>query len=287
MDPRVTSRETPPRFSVVVPVYRGARTLEALHRRLAAVMEGLGESFEILLVDDSSDDDSWTVIRALADRDPRVRGLRLMRNSGQANATMAGLADARGDLFINLDDDLQHPPEEIPKLVAALSADPDLDMVVGVPRQKRHSLWRNLASGLLNRLSRSVFGKERSFQITTFRILRRRAVEPLLAMNLPNPTPGAMLQTITPRSTTVAVDHAPRGEGRSGYTLAKMVNKTVHMLLGFSTFPLRSLALAGIAGVGLSLVLGIYYLAKYLSGRIGVPAQPDRYEKVITAMSER
>ncbi len=271
MDATAMSKKTVPRFSIVVPVYRGASTLRALHRRLAAVFEGLGESCEILLVDDGSDDDSWALIGSLAAEDPRVLGIRLMRNYGQANATMAGLEAARGELLITLDDDLQHPPEEIPRLYAALEEDPDLDMVLGVPQEKRHALWRNLASNLLNWLHRRLSGRRRSYKLTTFRMLRRRAVEPLLEMNLPNPAPGAMLETITRRSASVVIDHAPRRDGRSGYTLAKMVNKTVHMLLDFSTFPLRALALAGTAGVGLSLILGVYYLAKFLSGRIGVP----------------
>ena len=258
-------------WSVVVPVYHGARTLEALHERLTRVMEELGEGFELIFVDDGSGDDSWKVIRTLAERDRRLRGILLMRNYGQANASMAGMAEASGDFVITLDDDLQHPPEEIPKLIEVLAEDPKLDMVIGVPREKHHPLWRNLASGLLNWVSRRMFGKSRSFKLTTFRLMRRQALEPQFGMNLPNPTPGAQLQTITRRTASVTVDHAPRNEGRSGYTLAKMVNKTVYKILGFSTLPLRFLALTGIAGVGLSLALGIFYLAKYLSGRIGVP----------------
>ncbi len=259
------------RFSIVVPVFRGATTLETLHGRLVAVMKELGESFEIVLVDDASGDDSWTVIGALADCDRRVRGLQLMRNSGQANATMAGLAEAQGELLITLDDDLQHPPEEIPKLLAALAQDPDLDMIIGAPLEKKHAWWRNLASDLLNWLSRRMFGNESSFKLTTFRLLRRRAVEPLLAMNLPDAAPGALLQQITCRTASVTVDHASRDEGRSGYTLAKMVNLAVHKFLGFSTFPLRALAAAGIAGVGLSLIVGVFYLTRFFSGKIGVP----------------
>lgn len=262
---------TPVRYSVIVPVFHGAATLEALVNRMVPVLEGLGESFEIVLVDDGSKDESWPRICELAARDPRVRGLQLMRNHGQANATMAGMAEARGSLLITLDDDLQHPPEEIPKLIAALEQDSELDMVIGVPHKKHHPVWRNLASGLLNWVSRRMFGRDRSFKLTTFRLLRRRVVEPLLEMNVPHPTPGALLQTITRRSASVVVDHAPRGQGRSGYTLAKMVNKTVDQLLGFTTFPLRSLALIGMVGVALSLVLAIYYLARFMAGRIGVP----------------
>jgi hypothetical protein len=194
-----------------------------------------------------------------------------MRNYGQANATMAGLEASRGDLLVTMDDDLQNPPEEIAKLVAAFDRDPDLDVVIGAPRKKQHAAWRNAVSNILNAVSSYIFTGGRSFKLTSFRLMRREVAEPLLSLNMPTPAPGAQLYTVTRRIRNVEVDHDSRVEGRSGYTLTKMINLTVSKLLGFTTFPLRFLTVLGIAGVGTSVVLGVVYLMRYLTGAIKVP----------------
>jgi dolichol-phosphate mannosyltransferase/undecaprenyl-phosphate 4-deoxy-4-formamido-L-arabinose transferase len=260
-----------PRFSIVIPVYNAAPTLVELHERLISVMESLGRPFEVVMVDDGSRDDSWRVICTLARSDPRVRGLQLMRNYGQANATMAGLEASRGDLLVTMDDDLQNPPEEIAKLVAAFDLDPNLDVLIGAPRKKQHAAWRNAASNALNSVSSYIFTSDRSFKLTSFRLMRREVAEPLFSLNIPTPAPGAQLHTVTGRIRNVEVDHDSRPEGRSGYTLTKMVNLTVSKLLGFTTFPLRFLTFLGITGVGTSMILGVVYLWRYLAGVIQVP----------------
>src|SRR5262245_23849959 len=105
-------------ISVVVPVYNGARSLDALAQRVGAALQGV--DYELVLVNDGSPDDSWSAIEELVARDPRIRGLNLMRNYGQHNATLAGIRAARNEIIVTIDDDLQHPPEEIPKVIAAL-----------------------------------------------------------------------------------------------------------------------------------------------------------------------
>jgi undecaprenyl-phosphate 4-deoxy-4-formamido-L-arabinose transferase len=107
-------------ISVVIPVYNGARTITELHRRLVAVLEQCADAFEVVFVDDCGTDDSWDVIEAIAARDPRVRGIRLSRNFGQHNALLCGIRNARHEMVVTMDDDLQNPPEEIPRLLAKL-----------------------------------------------------------------------------------------------------------------------------------------------------------------------
>src|SRR5262249_13002289 len=111
-------------ISVVVPVYNGAQSLDALAERVGATLEGV--DCELVLVNDGSPDDSWKAIEELVARDPRIRGLNLMRNYGQHNATLAGIRAARNEIIVTIDDDLQHPPEEIPKVVAALGDEYDV-----------------------------------------------------------------------------------------------------------------------------------------------------------------
>jgi glycosyltransferase involved in cell wall biosynthesis len=258
-----------PLYSIVVPVYRGAQTIPELLRRVTAVMGELGQTFEIIFVDDGSPDDSWSVIGELAAADERVRGLQLMRNFGQPGAVMCGLSRIRGDFVITLDDDLQHPPEEIPKLIAALG--PNVDVVIGVPDEKKHHAARNLASWFTNALSARLVHKGSNIKLTSFRLMRANVVEPLVRENLPSPAPGAQLTTITKRIENVVVEHHPRKAGKSGYTFSKMVNLGISKFLGFSTFPLRFLSVLGLIGVIGSVGFGLFIYAARLAGIIKVP----------------
>jgi glycosyltransferase involved in cell wall biosynthesis len=129
-------------ISVVIPVYNSAAILPALHARLRAVLAGIGHSFEVLYVDDGSQDGSWDALRQLRDRDrTHVVAIQLMRNYGQHNALMCGFRTARGEYILTMDDDLQHPPEEVPKLLAAI-LDADLDLVYGAYDEKQHSVLK-------------------------------------------------------------------------------------------------------------------------------------------------
>ena len=257
-------------YSIVVPVFNGSRTLHELHERLCLVMESLSSEYEIILVDDGSSDNSWDVISSIAKRDPRVLGILLMRNYSQANATIAGLKHAKHEYLITIDDDLQNPPGEIAKLVDAMSSNPDIDVVFGVPKEKQHSLWRRIASDFLNLVNSFVFKRTTSFKFTSFRLMKRNAVEPLFEMNVPVIAPGPLLCMVTTRMMNVTVDHNPRSIGRSGYSFMKLIRLTISRYLGFSLFPLRFLAIAGFLGILSSVMLGIIMLFRYFSGQIQV-----------------
>lgn len=264
-----TSSAEPPQYSVVVPVYCGAATLPELQQRVSAVMASLGASFEMLFIDDGSSDDSWPVIRSLAADDPRVRGVQLMRNYGQANAVMCGLSRARGRFVFTMDDDLQNPPEEMPKLIEAMTD--DLDVVIGAPIDKRHNAARNLASVIVNWLSGQMVHKGERIKLTSFRLIRSDVVGPLVDQNMPTPAPGAQLTTITKRVVNVPVEHHPRRAGSSGYTFAKMLNLAIAKFLGFSTAPLRMLSTIGLVGMLGSIATGAALLGMHLTGVINVP----------------
>jgi len=131
-------------ISFVVPVYRSADSLAELHRRIRSAFETDERGFEVVFVEDCGGDESWAVICQLASADPQVRGFRLSRNFGQHSALLCGIRAALGDVIVTLDDDLQHAPEEIPRLLAKL--DEGYDVVYGPPERERHGLLRNLAS---------------------------------------------------------------------------------------------------------------------------------------------
>jgi len=251
-------------FSVVIPVYNSARILPELHRRLTEVMSAMGRSYEIVLVEDCGPDNAWEVLRDIAAADSHVRAIQLMRNSGQGNATVCGLAHARGQLVINMDDDLQHLPEEIPSLVAALT--PDLDIVLGVPETTRHNLFRRLVSQAAHKLNSILLDKDPNIRFTAFRCMRRPVVDAVLGVRTFAPSFGPMLNTVTRRIGNVTLPHAPRKEGRSGYNLKRLFEHAVTNFVGYSMMPLRLLALAGLAGILVSILLGAYLFLRHLAG---------------------
>jgi len=208
-------------LSVVIPVYHGASTLPTLVPRLMTVLDQLGHSFEIILVDDGSKDGSWEVLRDLHAAYPdRVVVVGLMRNYGQHNALMAGFRVTRGELVVTMDEDLQHPPEEVPKLIEAIEAR-GLDLVYGAYFEKRHSGWRNLGSTLINPFYRMVF--RLPVTLSAFRIIRRELLECIFSYSLNYTLIDGLLAWNTDRVGEVPVAHQPRGGGRSGYSLAKLV----------------------------------------------------------------
>src|SRR5438876_8238032 len=145
-------------ISVVTPVYNGEASIAELCRRLGEVLPRVATQYEIILVNDGSRDRSWEVISELSSHSPTVRGLNLMRNYGQHNALLCGIRAARYEVIVIMDDDLQHPPEEIPRLLEKLAE--GHDVVYGTPREEQHSLWRLVASRLTKLALQSVMGAE-------------------------------------------------------------------------------------------------------------------------------
>ena len=214
-------------YSVVVPVYNGQASLDELVGRLSSTLAGLGGDYEVILVNDGSADRSWEVIRRLSEKSSCVRGVNLMRNYGQHSALLAGIRKARNEIVITIDDDLQHPPEEIPKLVSRLSE--GYDVVYGRPEKRSHDAWRNFSSKIIKFVLRVVLGAEMGSHSSAFRAFRadlRRGFIDFAGAEL---SIDVLLSWSAARVTHVPVEHHPRYAGRSGYTAAKL--GTASMLL--------------------------------------------------------
>ena len=199
--------ETRPSISVVVPVYNGEHTLRPLVERLSAVLPSITEKFEIILVNDDSPDNSWKMINSLSEEYSFVYGIHLMRNYGQHNATLCGVRAARYEITVTLDDDLQHPPEEIHKLIGKLVE--GYDVVYGYPKKLPHSFVRNFFSRATKRILAFVMRVKTVKEISAFRAFRtdlRRAFE-----NYQNAGVilDALLSWSTTRFTSVLVDEDP------------------------------------------------------------------------------
>lgn len=257
-----------PALSVVAPCFNEAACLDEFHRRAAAAAAATaGEAHEIILVDDGSRDGTWAAMRRLAESDPHVVAVRLMRNHGHQIAASAGLALARGERVLLIDADLQDPPEILPEM-DRLMTDADADVVFG-RRTVRHgetAFKRWSAAGfylLLSRLS----GVEIPRNVGDFRLMRRRVVEALNAMPERRRFLRGMVSWVGGRQVAFPYARAERHAGRSNYPLARMIRLAVDALISFSTVPLRLAAMLGFGSIGVALLLGAFSVEAWIAGR--------------------
>jgi undecaprenyl-phosphate 4-deoxy-4-formamido-L-arabinose transferase len=256
--------------SVVVPVFNAEATLDELVDRIEATLAGT--LFEIVLVNDGSADGSWQRIVALAAEHPSVRGLGLSRNFGQHNALLAGVRAARCDVIVTLDDDLQNPPEEIPKLLAQLGNGTDL--VYGTPAVRQHKPWRNLSARLVRVGLKSAAGAEFAASVSPFRAFFADLRDASGSFVGPFVSLDVLLSWATTQVGAVEVEHAERKVGASTYSFGKLVSLAMTMLTGFSTRPLRVASLIGLAATGLGLLMLVYVVVRFFIDGNPVPGFP-------------
>jgi len=252
-----------PGISVVVPCFNSGPLLEELVQELGAVLPGCHERFEVVLVDDGSKDDTWAVIRRLAAAHPWVRGIHLMRNYGQHNATLCGTRAAIYDVTVTIDDDLQNPPAEIPRLLEKLGE--GYDLVYGTARKKApHSPGRYALSWTMRYAVALAARQRRVREVTCFRafrtILRRASAD--------YRSPQALLDILlgwgTTHITTTLVEHHPRKVGRSNYGMMELIDQALLLWTGYTTAPLRFASFTGFAFVVFGFFVLIYVFVRYL-----------------------
>lgn len=252
--------EVPERdVSVVVPVYRSAEILPVLVDRIAAALAGTAtaRNFEIVLVCDASPDKSWDVIEALARQHAFVRGVCLRRNAGQHNATMAGLHFATGHFIAIIDDDLQHPPEAIPRMLVELERGFDVCYTRYVHRQ--HALWKRLGSWVNDVCAALLLDKPRGLYLSSFRALRREIAVEIIKYDGPYAYIDGLILDVTRSISAIDVEHQQRAVGTGNYTLGRSFSLWLKMATSFSVFPLRIMSLLG-ALVGVLSVCLIAYV---------------------------
>lgn len=256
-------------ISVVVPVYNSATILPRLVERLEPVLASLAYDYELVLVNDGSRDQSWAVIQELSQSLPWIRGINLMRNYGQHNAVLCGIRAARFDTIVTIDDDLQHPPEEIHKLIAKLEE--GFDVVYGYPEREPHGLLRGLASGLTKMALQKSMGAETARHVAAFRAFRTRARDAFTSYQSPFVSIDVVLTWATTRFTAVQVRHDPRREGASNYTFGMLFRHAMNMMTGFSTLPLQLANLLGFLCTGFGGVILVFVVGRYLLYGTTVP----------------
>ncbi|MDX2120272.1 MAG: glycosyltransferase family 2 protein [Gemmatimonadota bacterium] len=254
----------PPGLSVVIPVYNSAAILPQLVARLGPVLRATGRPHELILVNDGSRDHSWEVVQELARAHPWVRGCCLMRNYGQHNALLCGIRLVRHDTTVTLDDDLQHPPEELPKLLGKFH-EGLADVIYGPPQNEQHGLLRDVASLITKAALRSTVGAQTARMVCAYRVFRTQLRDAFADYHSPYVNIDVLLTWGTTRFGAIPVRHEARREGRSNYNFAQLARHALNMMTGFSVLPLQLGSFIGFActlfGLAvLAFVLGRYFL---------------------------
>lgn len=258
-------------YSIVVPVYNSENTLTELYTRIKQVFEHtLHEEFELILVDDSSRDHSFSVMEELHQKDSRVKIIQLARNFGQPSAVLCGFSHVSGDFVITLDDDLQHPPEEIPKMIKVMQERDDVDVILAKYENRKHGIVRKLGTFVAKLATNQMMSNANDLDMTSFRLIRRFVVDAVLKMNIHLPQIGNLLLQVSNRIINVPVAHDARKYGKSNYTFRRLLNDLLYDITTHSAFPLIVVRNIGIFSFIVSIFLGIYYLFRYFVFGISV-----------------
>lgn len=257
------------KFSVVIPVYNSEKIVAETVLQTIQFFESKDYRHEIVLVNDGSTDSSWGVISDLATDHEHVKAINLLHNYGQHNANLCGFQAAEGDFVITMDDDLQNPPAEIDKLIdVALEGN---DLVIGRFKEKKHSLFRRLGSKAIGQINRKVFHSEKGLVLTNFRIIRRDVIDRVCSYKSRLPyIPGLVIMFSSERK-NVLVEHHPRKEGKSNYSIFRIANLVFTILFNYSSLPLRVMGGAGFLISAISLVLAAYYFVSAIFAGTNVP----------------
>jgi len=256
-------------ISVVIPVYRSAAMLPELYARLEKVMREVSPEFEVIFVEDCGGDDSWETIKSLAAEHAPIRGFKMSRNYGQHNVLLCGIREARGDLIITMDDDLQHPPEELLKLLAKL--DEGYDVVYGPPEREQHGMLRDLASQITKVALQGAMGAANARHVSALRVFRTELRAAFADYRGPNVNIDVLLTWATTRFTAIKVRHEARKLGESGYTPRKLLRHTLNMMTGFSTRPLQIASVIGFGFAFFGVAILAYVLIRWMLQGSAVP----------------
>jgi len=252
------------KLSVVVPVYRSEKILGELCRRLVGVLGHTygPDAYEIILVNDASPDGSWEAAVLAAGSMPGIKAINLRKNVGQHGALLAGMGRARGHVVVLMDDDLQHSPDDIEHLVAALQ--PKVDIAYASFAVKRHAWWKKWGSAFNDWCAVTLIDKPPGLKLSSFKAMRGEVAREVVRYGGPFPYVDGLVFSITSAATNVVVEHNDRFEGRGNYGFLSSIFLWTKMATNFSVIPLR---ISSIAGMVLA-VIGFLYAVFVLMLRV-------------------
>lgn len=263
-----------PQVSIVIPCYATGIRIERLVSSIQSSMAEIpNTTFEVIFVVDGSPDNTWDFVLDVCAANENVHGINLMRNFGQHAALLAGIRKATGDVIVTMDDDLQHDPNDVPKLLSALTS--EYDLMYGVSSKEEHSLVRNAASQTYKWIAERLLGMQDARNITAFRAFRRDLASGFYQTEDPFAPLDVLLSWTTTKVGTQEVEMQEREDGVSGYSVRKLFSHAINAVTGYSTKPLRIVTVLGLVTFGISGLFLIGLVIKYLSGDISVAGYPS------------
>ena len=258
------------KISIVIPCYNSEKSIEELVDRIVSVSVNENYKLQIVLVNDFSKDLTLEKLEVLAEKYNQVEAIDLMFNIGQFRALICGLEHCSGDYIVTMDDDLQHPPEEIPKMLNYLAQNDHLDVILGKPYKKEHSVYRNLGSLLIRFVNKNIFNKPKDLVMSSFRVMNSSLKDTLVSHKTMFPIVGPLILASTKRIENIQIEHKERVYGKSNYNLSKLIKTTFDNIINFSSLPLKLISFIGVIGMLLSVFITLYLIIRYLTGGIGV-----------------
>lgn len=256
------------KISIISPVYKGEKMIQELVSRLHTVLQKISDDYEVILVEDGSPDNSWGAIEEMCKKDSKVKGIKLSRNFGQHYAITCGLNAAQGDWVVVMDCDLQDKPEEIPNLFN--KAQEGYDIVFAQRENRQDTFFKKLSSVLFYKIFSYLTETEQDATIANFGVYNKKVIASILSMKDYMRYFPTMVQWVGFDSIKLKVKHDSRFEGKSSYTLSKLLRLAFNNIISFSDKPLRILVKLGFYISSLSFLIGIFYLYQYFSGQIAV-----------------
>ena len=251
------------KLSVIIPVYNSQSTIQLLVERLQTTLSTI--SFEIVMVNDNSRDNSEKICQQLADQYSNVRFISLRRNYGEFNAVMCGLNWAYGEYCVMIDDDFQNPPEEIFKLLDVAEKG-NYDVVYTYYEKKQHAVHRNLGSKLVNWITGYLLNKPKDLYLSSFKLIKQEVVQEIIKYQGPYPYIDGLIFRITNHIGTVQVSHLKREEGSSNYTWRKLISLFLNILFCYSSLPIRVFMPIGVSLFGLGFLLLVFLFGQWIIG---------------------
>jgi polyisoprenyl-phosphate glycosyltransferase len=245
------------KYSVVIPVYKSSKSLEMISAQINELQLVLGCLFEIIFVNDSPFfNETCYSLKKINSQNDNVRVITLRKNQGQHIAVLVGLKFAKGKYIITMDDDLQHPVKEIPKLIKAMDENENVEAIFAVPQfqNKKHSLWRNASSFLLNKVDSLFLKKPRGLVKSPFQIMTYDLAMALVSNYNAMPSISSLILNTTQNVINIEVSHSPREFGKSNYTLGKMFSLALNNMIHYSSLPLKFMGIVGFTGFLFSII---------------------------------
>lgn len=256
------------KYSVVIPVYNTSQILFELCERIDNIFESINESYEIILIDDHSPKvETWSTLEKIYEINKNVIVAQLLRNFGQQAATMCGLSLATGEYIITMDDDLQHDPKDIPKLIKYQNH----KIVIAHLIDKKHNFAKKFTSRLKERFDRIIFKKPKNIQLSAFRLIHREIIDVMLLIKTPTPYISDLMFFASKDVKGIQIKHNKRKEGVSGYSFLKLIKLFSYLIINHSSIALRIIGQFGFLIFSVSLILIMLLLYKYFINLNNVP----------------